>query len=257
MIRPLPASPSSPHSAPGFTLSGEASGAAARPRHHPHGEAGRAGAGPDRLVEGGVGAAERAGAAGGLGDAAPAAAAVAAGAVCPDGGFALAPAPRFRRACHAAAYRPGSGGRRRAGPTAARPAGSRRGRRRHAGRRRAGVAAHRRGPAEARRRCARRPACPRLRGPCRPTCNSRPSSRVRRSRRAHPAAQPERRTLFAPVMPAYAPTPVVVHAPTVQTASALSSPAPFVGSALGMGRTPLAAPVPVTSAAMLGYASGQ
>ena len=74
---------------------------------------------------------------------------------------------------------------------------------------------------------------------------------------AHPAAQPERRTLFAPVMPAYAPTPVVVHAPTVQTASALSSPAPFVGSALGMGRTPLAAPVPVTSAAMLGYASGQ
>ena len=73
----------------------------------------------------------------------------------------------------------------------------------------------------------------------------------------HPA-QPEHRTLFAPVMPAYAPTPVVVHAPTVQTASALSSqPAPFVGSALGMGRTALAAPVPVGSAAMLGYASGQ
>ena len=78
-------------------------------------------------------------------------------------------------------------------------------------------------------------------------------------REAEPAprpAQPERRTLFAPVMPAYAPTPVIVHAPTVQTASALSSPsAPFVGSALGMGRTVLAAPVPVS--AMSGYASGQ
>ena len=78
-------------------------------------------------------------------------------------------------------------------------------------------------------------------------------------REAEPAPHPapaERRTLFAPVMPAYAPTPVVVHAPTVQTASALS-PTPFVGSALGMGQTTLAAPVPVGSAAILGYASGQ
>lgn len=71
-------------------------------------------------------------------------------------------------------------------------------------------------------------------------------------------AAPERRTLFAPVMPAYAPTPVVVHAPTVQTASAVAPQSvPFVGSALGMGRTTLAAPVPVSSATMLGYASGQ
>ncbi len=70
----------------------------------------------------------------------------------------------------------------------------------------------------------------------------------------HAPAAPARR-LFAPVMPAYAPAPVVVHAPTVQTASAMvSQPSPFVGSALGMGHTVLAPPVPIQSS---GYASGQ
>ena len=71
-----------------------------------------------------------------------------------------------------------------------------------------------------------------------------------------PAAAP--RPLYAPVMPAYAPTPVVIHAPTVQTASAVEQqPAPFVGSALGMARSLLAAPVPVASAATLGYANAR
>jgi hypothetical protein len=61
------------------------------------------------------------------------------------------------------------------------------------------------------------------------------------------AAPPPPRRLFAPVMPAYAPTPMVVHAPTVQTASATvsSQSSPFVGSALGMAHTVLAAPVPI------------
>ncbi len=68
-----------------------------------------------------------------------------------------------------------------------------------------------------------------------------------------PVAPPPHR-LFAPVMPAYAPTPVVVHAPTVQTASAtVSQSSPFIGSALGMAHSVLAAPVPVQA----GYASGQ
>jgi hypothetical protein len=67
------------------------------------------------------------------------------------------------------------------------------------------------------------------------------------------------RQLFAPVMPAFAPTPVVVHAPTVQVASATSAPqpAPFVGSALGMTHSYLAAPVPMGSATALGYATGR
>lgn len=71
--------------------------------------------------------------------------------------------------------------------------------------------------------------------------------------------EPEPRPFLAPVMPAYAPAPVVIHAPTVQTAAAMAPPAPspYVGSALGMARTPLAAPVPVANAASLGYASGQ
>ena len=62
---------------------------------------------------------------------------------------------------------------------------------------------------------------------------------------AQPPAQAPR-PFFAPVMPAYSPAPVVIHAPTVQTASAAES-APFVGSALGMPRSYLAAPVPVSS----------
>jgi hypothetical protein len=69
------------------------------------------------------------------------------------------------------------------------------------------------------------------------------------------AAPAPPRRLFAPVMPAYAPTPVVVHAPTVQTASATvsSQSSPFVGSALGMAHTVLAAPVPIKA----GYPSAQ
>ena len=70
------------------------------------------------------------------------------------------------------------------------------------------------------------------------------------------------RPVFAPIVPAYqhGPSPVV-HAPTVQTAaattntyapSAYAAAAPFVGSALGMARTILAAPVPVASAATPG-----
>ena len=68
-----------------------------------------------------------------------------------------------------------------------------------------------------------------------------------------PAAPPHR--LFAPVMHAYSPAPLVVHAPTVQTASVTApQSAPFVGSALGAARVILAPPVPVGSS---GYASGQ
>ncbi len=71
---------------------------------------------------------------------------------------------------------------------------------------------------------------------------------------AAPAAHP----LYAPVMPAYAPTPVLIHVPTVQAASAVQPmPAPYVGSALGMARSLLAAPVPVASAASLGYANAR
>ena len=72
-----------------------------------------------------------------------------------------------------------------------------------------------------------------------------------------PAAAP--RPYYASVMPAYAPAPVI-HAPTVQVASAVAPtppPAPYVGSALGMARTMLSAPVPVASAATLGYASSR
>ena len=75
---------------------------------------------------------------------------------------------------------------------------------------------------------------------------------------AHPAArEAPRHALFAPVMPAFAPTPVLVHAPTVQTASAMAPASPaFVGSALGMGRTVLAAPVPY-GATGAGYPPGR
>ena len=78
-----------------------------------------------------------------------------------------------------------------------------------------------------------------------------PVAREPAVREAAAPAPPHR--LFAPVMPAYAPTPVVVHAPTVQTASATSQSSPFIGSALGMAHTVLAAPVPVQA----GYPSGQ
>ena len=73
------------------------------------------------------------------------------------------------------------------------------------------------------------------------------------------AATPAPRPYYAPVMPAYAPTQVVIHAPTVQRASAIEQPepAPFVGSALGMARSMLAAPVPVASAASMGYSNAR
>jgi hypothetical protein len=72
------------------------------------------------------------------------------------------------------------------------------------------------------------------------------------------AAIPAPRPYYAPMMPAYAPTPVVIHAPTVQTASAMAAqPAPFVGSALGMARSMLAAPVPVATNATMGYANAR
>ena len=80
---------------------------------------------------------------------------------------------------------------------------------------------------------------------------------------AAPAAYtpvPAPRPYYAPVMPAYAPTPVVIHAPTVQVASAVAPTppsAPYVGWALGMARTMLSAPVPVASAAPMGYASAR
>ena len=73
------------------------------------------------------------------------------------------------------------------------------------------------------------------------------------------AAAPAPRPYYAPVMPAYAPTPYAIHAPTLQTASAMvqPQPAPFVGSALGMARSMLAAPVPVASNASMGYSNGR
>lgn len=81
-------------------------------------------------------------------------------------------------------------------------------------------------------------------------------------------AAPAPRPLYAPVMHAYAPAPVLIHPPTVQTASAVAQPAPFaglapfagsapfVGSALGMARSPLAPPVPI-AATPSGYASAR
>ncbi len=58
--------------------------------------------------------------------------------------------------------------------------------------------------------------------------------------------------LFAPVVRAYEPSSLGVHAPTIQTASASAPaappPVPFVGSALGMARTGIAPPVPVPQA---------
>ncbi|MEJ1975168.1 MAG: hypothetical protein WDN49_03020 [Acetobacteraceae bacterium] len=60
------------------------------------------------------------------------------------------------------------------------------------------------------------------------------------------------RPLYAPVMSAFASgaQAQAIHAPTVQrTAAGLGeTEAPFVGSALGMARTPLAAPVPISAA---------
>ncbi len=98
--------------------------------------------------------------------------------------------------------------------------------------------------------------------PARPAPAARPPRPVAaKPREAEPAiAAP--RPFFAPVMPAYQPTPVVVHAPTVQTASAIGlpqQPTPFVGSSLGMARTALAAPVPVSVASngAPGYATAR
>ncbi len=71
------------------------------------------------------------------------------------------------------------------------------------------------------------------------------------------AKPPERETVrqqhpvYAPILPAFA-SPVPrqpIHAPMVQQAAAemSSEPAPYVGSALGMAHSTLAAPVPVSS----------
>ena len=62
--------------------------------------------------------------------------------------------------------------------------------------------------------------------------------------RIDPAPAP--RQVFAPVLPAYVPTTVAVHAPTIQNASATApSPYPsYVGSALGTSRTSPAAAGP-------------
>lgn len=78
------------------------------------------------------------------------------------------------------------------------------------------------------------------------------------------AAYTPPRPSFAPVMPAYVPAPVAVHAPMLQTASATApspyglrpyaapsyapapySPPAFSGSSLGMARSTLPPPVPV------------
>jgi hypothetical protein len=63
--------------------------------------------------------------------------------------------------------------------------------------------------------------------------------------------EPVRQPLYAPVLPAFASQipRQTIHAPMVQRAAAemSSEPTPYVGSALGMARTTLAAPVPVSS----------
>ena len=57
--------------------------------------------------------------------------------------------------------------------------------------------------------------------------------------------------VYAPILPAFASqTPPAPRAPTLQRASAglPDAPVPYVGSALGMARTGLAAPVPMSDA---------
>ncbi len=80
-------------------------------------------------------------------------------------------------------------------------------------------------------------------------------------REPEPAVLATSRPVLAPVVSAYASAPpavsAAVHAPTVQTASITSASRPFIGSALGMARTLLAAPVPVAAAATLGYAASR
>ncbi len=100
-------------------------------------------------------------------------------------------------------------------------------------------------------RPAPKPAAPRVLAAFRPS-----------EREAVP--EPTARTTYASAAPAYVPA---VHAPAMQTAAVQAAvgaggiqtasvqPAPFVGSALGMARTMLPAPVPV--AAALGYAAGR
>jgi hypothetical protein len=70
---------------------------------------------------------------------------------------------------------------------------------------------------------------------------------------ARPAdREPVRHPVYAPILPAFASQMPrqAIHAPMVQQAAAemSSEPAPYVGSALGMAHTTLAAPVPVSSA---------
>jgi hypothetical protein len=90
---------------------------------------------------------------------------------------------------------------------------------------------------------------------------------------AKPEAEPVSHPMYAPVVPAFAsPTPQQpIHQPSVQQASAGLPPTPyggpagstgygavpFVGSALGMARTMLSAPVPVANAAELGTSAGR
>ena len=94
----------------------------------------------------------------------------------------------------------------------------------------------------------------------------RPNALIAQAAQAHPARHerlalakpPEERPanpVFAPVVPAFASQqpPQPIRPPTLQQASVVQPPSytsapPFVGSALGMGRTTLPAPVPVGGA---------
>ena len=71
---------------------------------------------------------------------------------------------------------------------------------------------------------------------------------------AQPLAPP--RPYYAPVMPAYSPRPRRGPRPQRADRQRQCPRRPFVGSALGMARSLLAAPVPVASAATLGYSAG-
>lgn len=72
---------------------------------------------------------------------------------------------------------------------------------------------------------------------------------------------PEPSHIYASIQPAFtSPARLLSRPPMVQRTgmgSAAEAPVPFVGSALGMARTPLAAPVPFSSATELGSASGR
>jgi hypothetical protein len=84
------------------------------------------------------------------------------------------------------------------------------------------------------------------------TVPPRPAQRPVRIAAAKPReVEPVSRPVYAPVMQAFASpfTPQPIHQPSVQQAAAVApsygESAPYVGSALGMARTMLAAPVPV------------